>query len=185
MADLREEVIESEKVRSDLLKWKLIITSALGGVGLGFGDHVPENGMPLMLALIPLSCAYVDLQCRHLTMRIQVIGAYSRSATKAAEGNYEQFAEECRAMGEGKKLSAFELEDLALEWSTFVLSLLVIGFGVVSGIASCGPEWCVSFNALVLTVAGTLGLVLTLIVRGRYRKLLAALKALAAAKARK
>ena len=41
MSNLRAEIIESQKVRSELLKWKLLIVSALGAAGLGF---TPTHG---------------------------------------------------------------------------------------------------------------------------------------------
>jgi hypothetical protein len=36
MESLREEILRSEGVRSDLLKWKLALAGTLGAAGLGF-----------------------------------------------------------------------------------------------------------------------------------------------------
>ena len=74
MSGLRDEIIEAEKARTDLLKWKLIIVSGLGGAGLGFTGQSSVPGALYVLLLIPAVCLYVDLMCRHLTLRIMVVG---------------------------------------------------------------------------------------------------------------
>jgi hypothetical protein len=92
MEKLRDEILEAEKARSDLLKWKLVLVAAIGTVGLGFGQS--EVGHPIVLIGIPLVCAYVDLLCSHLTLRIHVIGNFMRSRTgepsTSAENNFTQ-----------------------------------------------------------------------------------------------
>jgi hypothetical protein len=60
MSALREEIIEAEKARTDLLKWKLIIVSGLGAAGLGFTGQSNVPGAPFVLLLIPGVCLYVD-----------------------------------------------------------------------------------------------------------------------------
>jgi hypothetical protein len=34
--ELRDEIIESQKARTDLFKWKIILVAALGAIALGF-----------------------------------------------------------------------------------------------------------------------------------------------------
>jgi len=46
MSSLREEIVASEQLRSDLVKWKLIIVSALGAAGLGFTEHSELSSSP-------------------------------------------------------------------------------------------------------------------------------------------
>lgn len=92
MAALRSEIVESEKARIDLLKYKLIAIAALGSIGLGRGGGQSNNGAPLIhatyiLNIIPLVCLYVDLLCHHNTMRILVIGQF----LKAKGCDYENF----------------------------------------------------------------------------------------------
>jgi hypothetical protein len=92
MAALRSEIVESEKARIDLLKYKLIAIAALGSIGLGLGGGQSNNGAPLIhatyiLNIIPLVCLYVDLLCHHNTMRILVIGQF----LKAKGCDYENF----------------------------------------------------------------------------------------------
>src|SRR5215831_2425030 len=126
MSSLRKEIVEAQKVRSEILKWKLILVAALGAVGLGFSN--PNTIVPnayLVLLLIPLVCFYVDLLCRHMSLRIIVIGAFLRFRSKEEDAAYESFVSEARAKG------AFAFEEWALDWSTVVLSVLVGLVGLV------------------------------------------------------
>ena len=63
--DFRTEIVEAQKGRTDLLKWKLILVAALGALGLGINgfskDAKPALSLDLALCLIPLVCVYVDL----------------------------------------------------------------------------------------------------------------------------
>ena len=107
------------------LKWKLILVAALGAVGLGFSNSntVVPNAY-LVLLLIPLVCFYVDLLCKHMSLRIIVIGAFLRFGSKAEEdAAYESFVSEARAMGPRKNMNTFAFEEWALDGSTVVLSL--------------------------------------------------------------
>ena len=65
MEPLRNEIIESQKARTDLMKWKFILVSGLGAAGLGFtgksDDSTIEHVTILVLCCIPFVCAYVDL----------------------------------------------------------------------------------------------------------------------------
>src|SRR5215831_8078248 len=98
MSSLRKEIVEAQKVRSEILKWKLILVAALGAVGLGFSN--PNTIVPnayLVLLLIPLVCFYVDLLCRHMSLRIIVIGAFLRFGSKETEdAAYESFVSEAK-----------------------------------------------------------------------------------------
>lgn len=77
MSNLRTEIINAQQVRSDLLKWKLLLVAGLGGASLGFsGNQV--SGAELALCVIPFVCVYVDLLCRHLNLRNMIIGAFLR-----------------------------------------------------------------------------------------------------------
>jgi len=146
MAELRNEIIEGSKARFEFLKWKLIGVSALGAAGLGLGGSSTAAGRSacgadrigwayLMLTLIPLVCFYVDLLCRHMALRIGVIGNFLRISATGDEAFYERFVDRARRMGRGE-VSVFGFEDLALLGSTVVLSLLVALVGV--GLAQVG-----------------------------------------------
>src|SRR4051812_2122717 len=82
MESLRNELIESQKVRSDLVKWKLLIVSGIGGAALGFSGDRPGSA-PLALAILPLACAYVDLLCRHLSLRTKSIGIFIKNCAQS------------------------------------------------------------------------------------------------------
>jgi hypothetical protein len=117
--NLRNEVVESQKARIDLLKWKVILAATLGATGLGIGDkgHVRDY---LVLGLIPLACAYVDVVCAHNSLRIYVIARYLRGVPADEGAAYEKLCLQNRA--------TFRLEDFALVWATLGATLAVIGY---------------------------------------------------------
>jgi hypothetical protein len=67
--ELRNEVIESQKARTDLFKGKIILVAAIGAAGLGIGNTTGKNYN--LLCLIPLVCVYVDILCSHMNLRIR------------------------------------------------------------------------------------------------------------------
>jgi hypothetical protein len=170
MSSLRTEIIEAQKVRSEILKWKLILVAALGAVGLGFSN--PNTVVPnayLVLLLIPLVCFYVDLLCKHMSLRIIVIGDFLRFGSKAEEEDaaYESFVYEARTMGPRKNMNAFAFEEWALDGSTVVLSLLVM----LVGLASSRLAIPISANDRYLFIgSGLAGLVLTCTVHSLYKR---------------
>jgi len=157
MEELRAEILEAERSRSDLLKWKLVLVAGLGAIGIGVN---PDSGrVPLVLIGIPLVCAYVDLLCRHLTLRVHVIGQFLRSRPPRGAPadvvwkeqlfrSYEDYAY--------AKQAAFGFENWALFWSSTLLSIAVTGYGVYLWIRQ-DPWWW----GLAVAVSGVLGLVLT------------------------
>jgi len=104
MDQLREEILQAERTRSDLLKWKLGLTGTIGALGLGFSGSSAVRNAELVLVVIPLVCVYVDLLSLHLTLRILVIGTFMRLAkAQAASGDdlvnrYEAFAQTAREL---------------------------------------------------------------------------------------
>ncbi|MDP8942617.1 MAG: hypothetical protein M3N16_00605 [Actinomycetota bacterium] len=152
MSGLREEILQAQRTRSDLLKWKLVLVGGIGAAGLGLaGSDVPGHA-DLVLAAIPLVCLYVDLLCRHLSLRILVIGTFLRDPPDQELGEaalirkYEEYAEDARnlrldrhralrrAFGVGRTANAFALEDWALSGSTITLSLAILAYGVFAAI---------------------------------------------------
>lgn len=121
---LRDEIIESQKARTDLMKWKLILVAAIGAAGLGIGSSAPAGSHPpvVVLAFIPLVCLYVDAVCVHNDMRIMAIGRFLRTRPAGSvEGDYERFAKEHR--------ERFSIEGVALVGTTVVLSVLLFFLG--------------------------------------------------------
>ena len=125
---LRDEIIESEKARGDLIKWKLILVAAIGSVGLGLGSNATSMNNPtILLALIPLVCLYVDMVCYHNELRILIIGRFLRTgASDQTVQAYEQHAKNSRL--------GFSLEATALLAATVVVCALVVLVGIFNGL---------------------------------------------------
>jgi len=179
MDRLREEILNSQAVRSDLLKYKLVIAGALGAAGLGLAGANAAGHSDLVLCAVPLACLYVDLLCRHLSLRILVIGMFFRAqAGSAADTNdevkelaaYEDFVEEARDLGRRVsflwKSDVFGLEDAAVTWSTVALSLGVLVYGIVVWIPP--PEHQAQF-AIPFVLSGAIGLGGSLVANLVYR----------------
>lgn len=169
MSQLSDEIVESQKARSELLKWKAISVAALGAAGLGLsGPTVPQADFAL--CFIPLVSAYIDLQCRHLSLRIMVIGTYrAKRATAGAQGAaadpeeaylgpYEPYARAAARKG------VFSLEGAALVTSSALLSL---GLILLPGLL----DQTLLPHGKVLVVSGAIGLILVLTVEIAYRVL--------------
>jgi hypothetical protein len=131
MAKLRDEILQAQRIRSDLLKWKLGLVGTIGAAGLGFAGSVELRHADLVLCALPPVAVYVDLLALHLTLRMLVIGAYFRTSEAAearAYRKYEEFVRDVR--NPGGEASAFRLEDWALSYSTYALCAAVAGYGV-------------------------------------------------------
>jgi Glycosyl hydrolases family 15 len=115
-SQLAAEIVETQKARSDLLKWKLVLLATLGAAGLG----LEKDGHPayLLLALIPLASLYADLLCTNLNLRLIVIGTYYRTLEREP---YERFV--------GANRRAFALEDWALYGSTCIVCVILLLMG--------------------------------------------------------
>lgn len=151
----RNEIVESEKNRTELLKWKLFLVSAIGSVALGFGEMSnPVIFPPLLLCFIPLICVFVDALCRHLQLRIlaifEMITCFS---------SYEKFCNEIRKK---TKLGIFDLEDWAMEWSTsFASGLLVVGGPFISQTKT---------ETSIFICSGLIGISLSLFLDSNYKR---------------
>ncbi len=192
--ELRDEIVESQKTRVDLLKWKIILAATLCAVALGF-EGTPPSAAPFsheyLLCLIPLICLYVDLLCAHLNLRIMVIARYVQfvAATRGStatprQAEYEEFAEDARNMTsdlvkQGKQpqhrrakhrwsaLNVFSFEDLAQHLSSGILSLFVFLWGV--SLLRQGGDWKFFMQA------GAAGLALSALAYWEYQRRLRAL----------
>jgi hypothetical protein len=196
---LREEILQAERVRSDLLKWKLALVGALGAAGLGFAGSDGPAGAVLVLCLVPLVCLYVDLLCSHLSLRILVIGSFIQTRLPDEGGEeallaaYEEHASRARKLPRACPLpavwfdravgrlrrstwrqpSAFDLEDWALSWSTGTLSLFALAYAIV-----WMTERCVIFG-LAFLLSGAIGITVTVVATTVYRDRFRAVEELA------
>jgi hypothetical protein len=163
-SDLRKEIIESQKSLSDFMKWKLIAIASIGSVVLGSFDLTNPTAVPkfgLLIALIPLLCAYIDLISVHLILRIIVIGVYIQKAKQpqlVADGaqtvDYEAFVN--RVLNERRNyfISPFGLETAALHVSTLILAIFVV---------LVGNYWAVSFvEKLIYNACAIIGFAIPL-----------------------
>lgn len=164
MEKLREEILQSERVRSDLLKWKLGLVGVVGAAGLGFSGTDTLRRADLVLCIIAPVCVYVDLLCQHLTLKMLVIGRFleslgsSTDPTMRAIARYEAYVRLARKfpLGErGRTMSAFALEEWALSGSTFVLSLALVGYGIFLWSGFSIPFIASGVAGIVATVLGT------------------------------
>jgi len=119
---LPDEILESQKTRSTLLKWKLAIVASLGAAGLGLTSGTSTSQISL-LSLIPFVCVYVDLLCTNINLRIILIGRY---LAQTHRDSYELFADKHRKW--------FDLENWALYGSTYCVSA-ILGFCALAHLA--------------------------------------------------
>lgn len=181
MDKLREEIIEAEKARADLLRWKLVITATLGGVALGLSGT--SGATPILLLGVPLACVYVDLLCNHMNLRIQLIAQYLRHHQQAGEDDaaifegYEKYVLKMDDLNKASRAdrpkiklrqslfqsegSVFDLERWALEYSTLALSVSVGIYGA----------WLLTSSLVagtVLILFGAIGIVLSVVADQSY-----------------
>lgn len=153
---LPDEIIETQKARSSLLQWKLIISSTLGAAGLGVMN--PNNGSKIgLLALIPLACAYVDLLCTNLNLRIILIGKYF------ADNRKDPY--EIAARKAAQELDWFALEDWALYWSTYITAAVLACLAITKLWAlyesSSYPPWLDCAQCYAILFSCVVGPILT------------------------
>jgi hypothetical protein len=124
---LRDEIIESQKAQTDLVKWKLILVAAIGATGLRAVPDTPANA-PILLALIPLVCIYVDAVCFHCEIRIMSIARFLRFSTEPGLKEDRVYEEHCE-----NHRTHFALISVALLGASVVLSFLVFLSGALPG----------------------------------------------------
>ncbi len=161
---LRQEILQAQQARTDLLKWKLGLVGVIGTAGLGLAGFRASAHADLVLCAVPFVCVYVDLLCQHLSLRILVIGTFfhmprefvteDEQADAAVYRRYEKHAQKVRALKPG---GGFVLEDWALTGSTTALSISVLLYGT-SVRAGVLPDHVPAGWAFI--VSGILGLVI-------------------------
>ncbi len=182
--ELRDEIIEAQKARVDLLKWKIILVTGIGGAGLGLGGPTGATPNYYLFCLIPLVCVYVDILCSHMNLRIMVIGRFLLMTSHArienpTEVQYERFVEKARAMPVSQPsassggISAFAFEDFAQHFSSIMLSISVLAWGIWGWFRAISQEQWPFY------VAGSFGLAASIWGYLAYRRRIRSLTALA------
>jgi hypothetical protein len=141
MSGLRQEIVESQKFRGEMIKWKLVICATLGAIGLGlsggtnisfsvFGGLEGTNTF-IVLALMPIACVYCDAACLHTNLRIAVIGSYSASDASHEDYRYEQFVGKFILADEKTPgdVDVFEIENLVISDITKYICFSVMATG--------------------------------------------------------
>lgn len=191
METYRDEIIETQKVRSELLQRKLVLSAVLGGIGLGLrGAGLDEDQVVtsfglnshvyLILCLIPLVCAYIDLLCYHLNLRMFVIAKFLKDPRRAINrrkginkndqsssgkdnnnDNDNNFESEDYRLYEkicAEERDAFSLESFALKASSIVLSLLLIVLPFFIELDNQNPL----LDDISLSASGIVGIILAM-----------------------
>lgn len=142
MDSLRQEILEAQNRRADLIKWKLLLVSALAATGLGLTNAPNIPYIELVLCCIPFVCAYVDSLCYHQALILVVIGEFIRSRAKSSKENpeqsdfqdisqYEIFSLQVRELPyRNKTISAYDLEKINLKWSSLIFSTFLIIYSI-------------------------------------------------------
>jgi hypothetical protein len=183
MDTLRAELIESQKARMDLMKWKLIIIAIIGGTGLGFSGGTPNTASanaPLALAVLPMACVYVDLLCRHLSLRNKAIGRFIESAAhdRPILQQYERYYRTVSV----EAWRGISFESIALRICTYIVSLAIIPIGILAS----GFTLCLGSNIwppALFVLSGVGGVLASAVLERRYQKAKRPLESLAASAA--
>jgi hypothetical protein len=153
------ELLAAQTTRDELMKWKLIVVSALGAAGLGFIENKTLFDLHLIIAIIPFACVYIDLLCRNLSVRTKRINHFittlSNDESIEIDIKYAQFYQDI------KKLSGQSLESYALIWSTILISIIVSLIGIIRKDSY--------FVQLLFISSGLLSIVLSWLVERRYK----------------
>jgi hypothetical protein len=144
---LLTELQNAQSGRDALMKWKLIVIAVLGSAGLGFMDSKTAFNFELIMAVIPLTCVYIDLLCRNFSVRTKRINHFIASLPDSESIDF-QFAQFYQRI---KKLSGQSLESYALIWSTVTVSVIIGIIGAIVVVDSNGFLVCSSILALLLT----------------------------------
>lgn len=184
---LRNEIIEAQKVRSDLVKWKLFLVAVLGATGLGLKRSEKGLNPELVLCCIPFVCAYVDLLCRHLSLRIKGIGTFLRTVyiknpKFSVFKNYEELMQKSRdnirdniekwGFGQNKH----SLESIVLKLSSIIFSMAIFSYAVLMTYKFRIPIFnglfrmpIFSGNGYAIIICGLFGIFITIWLNINYR----------------
>ena len=88
-AALRAEIRDCQRAKAEFIRWKLLIVPTAGAAALGLAGSKPQ---PILFALIPPVCIFVDSVCLHNDSRIMMIADFLRNSEYAgcAAQEYEK-----------------------------------------------------------------------------------------------
>jgi hypothetical protein len=133
MESLKQELLQSQKTRDDLMKWKLLLVSAIGSVALGFSGQPKLAHPELALCVIPFVCCYVDLLCRNLSIRTKLLSGFlSAELASSPQDSTARFEEFYQLFDAKRERKDGALEGLALVRSTWLLCFAVFFVGITN-----------------------------------------------------
>jgi hypothetical protein len=162
----KNALLEAQKERDSLMRWKLILVSIIGAASLGFSKESPLPNAKLALCLIPLTCVYVDILCRNLSIRTKMISLFlAQEMNDPLEKFYQRYTDPRYKHPRGSSLESY-----ALRYSTIFLSLLVIPIGIISysGNPLSVKTWF-NWESALFYLSGFSGIIVSSIVEGRYQ----------------
>lgn len=136
----KEQLLESQKTRDSLMKWKLVIVAAIGSTALGLSKNQPLPYTELALCLIPFACCYIDLLCRNLSIRTKMISQFLANEGEPLELFYKRFKEKLES---NKNKRTYSLESIALRVSTYFLSAGIIPVGIATYLMGKNKDNCI------------------------------------------
>lgn len=155
-APVRGEIDAAQKARDELLKWKAVSIATLAGAGLGFAG-ASGTSSPLVLAVLPFACAYIDLLCRNLSIRSKSASRFMEliadAGDRSAAARYEQFYARF-ASSRGPALESFALIGSSV--------LVAIASAPVGILASGSKLWSADWHSALFYSASALGLLVSL-----------------------
>lgn len=159
MEKLRDEILHCESTRSVLLKWKLAVVGVVGAAGLGFSGSTRVPHAVFVLCVIPPVAVYVDLLCRHLALKMLVIGTFLaqwRGGNDPARvfSSYESWAMETRVL-KVDKWSRRRLLPWNWKWNNFLEWLEEHFVGRKPGPVGAFDleDWALSISTVALSLA--------------------------------
>lgn len=158
---LRDEILNSQKSRLDLFRWKIVLVAGLGATAIGL---VPNNpGRIEIVGLVPWVCVLVDVVCYHTELGIMLIAAFFRQLPPAEPAkDYENFCQANRDI--------FSLEGSMIAWTTVLPCIAVLAVGLLMRVTPRGAQIdsrsCIL--AMCLVLSGGLGITVWLFFRWTY-----------------
>ncbi|GAA5510076.1 hypothetical protein [Novipirellula caenicola] len=148
---LRDESMQYQAAKRDLLKWKLILTGTVSAFGLGFTQSTVPHAH-LALCVVPLIAVYCDLLIRDYDLRIAIKGFFVVRYDVEGYAEYEQFINSSPI----SPLKWWLFSDVAISWTSLLLCVFVAavggGYGMVTPLHD-SVSW-VALPAMALIGAG-------------------------------
>lgn len=143
---LRTEIIESEKTKTDLMKWKLVLIAGVGSTTFGLAQSAILLKFQYLICLLPCVCLYVDLIYFQINLKIISIGSFIRQLKPLDSQKpdistmilYEKYVEKIRKT---QNQNSWSFERWAIQGSSILSSIFVILFGfIVTIFEKCTPS---------------------------------------------